>query len=64
MDTVEPDPDRIQLRRTAFVIYDHQDLASAHAFLLDLVRMIAHETPNDKIFFRGYGEVTYVYVAK
>ncbi|KAH7563837.1 hypothetical protein BM1_00884 [Bipolaris maydis] len=55
---------RLRLKSTAFVIYYHADLAKARQFLLDFGLSIAKETPGEEIFFQGYGEEPFVYVAR
>ncbi|KAF2485017.1 Glyoxalase/Bleomycin resistance protein/Dihydroxybiphenyl dioxygenase [Neohortaea acidophila] len=54
--------DRIQLLRTAFVVYYHRDLDKARTFMLDFGLTIASELPGETIYFRGYGSEPYVYV--
>ena len=54
---------RIQLLRTAFVVYHHVELARARQFYLDFGMHIAREE-SDEIFFHGYGVEPFVYVAR
>ena len=55
---------RIQLLKTAFVIYYHMDFAKAKQFLLDFGLSITQEKPGKEIYFKGYGSEPYVYVAR
>lgn len=55
---------RIQLLKTAFVVYYHADLDKAKHFLLDFGLSIASEKPGQEISFKGYGTEPYVYVAR
>ncbi|KAF4548078.1 Hypothetical protein D9617_32g091980 [Elsinoe fawcettii] len=52
---------RVQIIKTAFVTYNHKDLAAARQFLLDFGLHIVEER-SDKIFFRGWGTEPVVYV--
>lgn len=54
----------IQLLQTAFVTYEHADLAKARSFLEDFGLKVAHEDPGKSIFFKGYGTEPYIYVAR
>lgn len=54
---------RVQLLKTAFVVYNHADLDKAKEFLLDFGLHVAFENPGQKIYFKGYGTEPYVYVA-
>jgi hypothetical protein len=56
--------DRIQLVKTAFVIYNHVDLTAAKQFLLDFGLTVALERPGKEIFFQGFGTEPYIYVAR
>lgn len=55
---------RVRLLKTAYVIYNHANLAEARQFLLDFGLSIASERPGKEIFFEGYGTEPYVYVAR
>lgn len=55
---------RIQLLKTAFVVYYHADLDKAKKFLLDFGVDVAFERPGEEIFFKGYGTEPYIYVAR
>jgi hypothetical protein len=54
---------RIQLLKTAFVVYNHENLDKAKEFLLDFGLDVAFEKPGEEIYFKGYGSEPYVYVA-
>jgi catechol 2,3-dioxygenase-like lactoylglutathione lyase family enzyme len=58
------DDPRIRLQKTGFVVYYHEDLATARQFFLDFGMKIAHEDAGREIFFRGYGTEPFVYVAR
>lgn len=51
------------IERMSYVIYRHEDLAAARAFLLDFGMLIVDETP-ERIYFRGYGEDAFIYLAE
>ena len=55
---------RLRLKATAYVIYYHRALAQAREFLLDFGLSIAHETPGEEIYFTGYGNEPFVYIAR
>ena len=55
---------QIRILKTAFVTYSHADLAKARQYLLDFGLLILEETPDQEIYFHGYGSEPYVYVAK
>lgn len=55
---------RIQLLKTAFVVYYHADLGKAKQFLLDFGMEFTLERPGEEIFFKGYGTEPYVYVSR
>ncbi|KAL1857771.1 hypothetical protein Plec18167_001827 [Paecilomyces lecythidis] len=55
---------RVQLLKTAFVVYYHADLERAKTFLLDFGLTIALENQGKEIYFQGYGTEPYVYVAR
>jgi hypothetical protein len=61
--SVPSDP-RVQLLKTAFVVYNHANLEKAKSFLLDFGLEVAFERPGEEIFFKGYGTEPYVYVAR
>lgn len=61
---LSPDDPRVHISRTAFVVYEHNDLAKAREFYLDFGMSIAEERPGEQIFFRGYGTEPFVYVAR
>ncbi|KAJ8117584.1 hypothetical protein OPT61_g1249 [Boeremia exigua] len=63
MPIPEGDP-RLRLQATAHVIYYHEDLEKARQFLLDFGLSIAQETPGKEVFFAGYGEEPFVYIAR
>ncbi|OQO07451.1 hypothetical protein B0A48_07148 [Cryoendolithus antarcticus] len=54
----------IRLLKTAFVTYQHADLAKARQFLLDFGLTIAQEQPGCRIYFKGYGTEPYIYIAE
>ncbi|KAK6432746.1 hypothetical protein LTR95_011086, partial [Oleoguttula sp. CCFEE 5521] len=54
----------IRLLKTAFVTYQHTDLAKARQFLLDFGLTIAQEQPGRRIYFKGYGTEPYIYIAE
>lgn len=54
----------IKLRKTAFVIYHHTDLAKAKQFFLDFGLSVAAEEPDGTVYFKGYGIEPFVYVAR
>jgi catechol 2,3-dioxygenase-like lactoylglutathione lyase family enzyme len=51
------------LERMSYVIYRHADLAAARTFLLDFGMLIVDETP-ERIYFRGYGDEPFIYLAE
>ena len=53
----------IRLVRLTFVHYVHKSLVATTAFLLDFGMIIAKQTPN-KIWFRGYSNDSYCYIAE
>ena len=56
---------RIQLVKTAFIVYYHADLAKAKEFLVDFgLRVITEGESKDEIFFQGYGVEPFCYVAR
>lgn len=55
---------RIQLLKTAFVVYNHENLDKAKAFFLDFGLDVAFEKPGKEIYFKGYGSEPYIYVAR
>ncbi|OOQ89749.1 oxidoreductase [Penicillium brasilianum] len=55
---------RIQLLKTAFVVYNHENLDKAKAFFLDFGFDVAFEKPGEEIYFKGYGSEPYIYVAR
>ena len=59
-----PPESRIQLLKTAFVVYNHADLDKAKEFLIDFGLQVALEKPGEEIYFKGYGTEPYVYVAR
>lgn len=59
-----PSDSRIQLLKTAFVVYNHVDLDKAREFLVDFGLQVAFERPGEEIYFKGYGTEPYVYVAR
>ncbi|KAJ5869916.1 hypothetical protein N7455_004857 [Penicillium solitum] len=59
-----PSDSRIQLLKTAFVVYNHADLDKAREFLVDFGLQVAFERPGEEIYFKGYGTEPYVYVAR
>ena len=64
MPVPESDP-RIRLRKTAFVIYSHVDLARAKQFYLDFgMRIVEERDHGNEIFFGGYGVEPFCYVAR
>jgi catechol 2,3-dioxygenase-like lactoylglutathione lyase family enzyme len=46
-----------------YVIYQHMDLEPIRRFLLDFGMLVADES-DDRIYFRGYGEEPFIYVAE
>ncbi|GKU16384.1 unnamed protein product [Fusarium langsethiae] len=54
---------RIRLLRTAYVVYYHTDLNKARIFLSDF-GLDTVEDKGQEIFFRGYGEEPFVYIAR
>jgi hypothetical protein len=58
------DVHQIRILKTAFVTYSHADLAKARQYLLDFGLRILEETPDQEIYFHGYGSEPFVYVAK
>lgn len=59
-----PPESRIQLLKTAFVVYNHADLDKAKEFLIEFGLQVAFEKPGQEIYFKGYGTEPYVYVAR
>ncbi|SMR53668.1 unnamed protein product [Zymoseptoria tritici ST99CH_3D1] len=59
------DDPRVRMVTTAFVVYEHVDLAKAEQFLLDFGLSVASRSEDGKeIFFKGYGRDPYIYVAR
>ncbi|KAH7007826.1 Glyoxalase/Bleomycin resistance protein/Dihydroxybiphenyl dioxygenase [Macrophomina phaseolina] len=56
-------PAKIRVTKLAHVHYQHPDLEKAAAFLLDF-GMIEERRTSDTIYFRGYDEQPYLYVAE
>lgn len=54
----------IQLLKTAFVVYNHQNLDDAKTFFLDFGLQVSFEKPGEEIYFKGYGTEPYVYIAR
>ena len=64
MPIPEGDP-RIRLLKTAYVVYYHADLNRAKRFLLDFGLTVAQESADgQEVFYRGYGNEPYCYVAR
>jgi hypothetical protein len=55
--------EKIRFERLLFTHYQHHDLAASHRFLTDFGLIVAHQTDN-LIYYRGFGENPYVYVAE
>ncbi|KAK4959169.1 hypothetical protein LTR10_003968 [Elasticomyces elasticus] len=62
MPPTQDQGDRIQLVKTAYVVYYHSNLDEARTFLLDFGLTVADEQPGRTIYFKGYGTEPYVYV--
>jgi catechol 2,3-dioxygenase-like lactoylglutathione lyase family enzyme len=58
--TSEP---RVMLKRLGHIIYSHSDIDKARAFLEDFGMTLAGRE-GDKYYYRGYGDLPYVYVAE
>lgn len=53
----------VNLLKTSFIVYYHQNLSKARTFLLDFGLRVVQET-DDEIFFAGYGIETFCYVVR
>ncbi|THX22568.1 hypothetical protein D6C90_05068 [Aureobasidium pullulans] len=59
------DDPRIRLVKTAFVIYDHEDLDKADQFLKDFgLSEVERSEDGTQIFYKGYGPDPFVYLAR
>ncbi|KAG4437102.1 hypothetical protein IFR05_007400 [Cadophora sp. M221] len=63
MPIPQGDP-RIRLVKTAFVIYNHEDLSAARQFFSDFGMSIVQESPGKEICFSGFGTEPLVYIAR
>jgi catechol 2,3-dioxygenase-like lactoylglutathione lyase family enzyme len=54
---------RVILKRLAHICYSHSDIDKARAFLEDFGMTLAGQEGN-RFYFRGYGDLPYVYVAE
>lgn len=54
---------RVQLKRIAHINYTHKDLSQTRTFLEDFGLTLADEI-NGKQYYRGYGDLPYIYVAE
>lgn len=57
-------PDKVNLSRLSYVIYEHSDLATFEKFSEDFGFESAGKSDDGDVFFRGYGLDPYIYVAR